>query len=158
MNVQEARKGSGFYSATAETTAKAMGVKRVSVPTSGTKRDRRQQDGREQRLPGDDPPNTDGGLDPGDERPETGAGLTRQAAEVHDEAGAGVRSAGQRLEFDQDRCRARVLGDQETAKDRMRPEPLAQRLRPQRASPHLRVGDDRHRTQRIPLEVAHVGG
>ncbi len=26
MNVQEARKGSGFYSATAETTAKAMGV------------------------------------------------------------------------------------------------------------------------------------
>ncbi len=44
MNVQEARRGSGFYSATAETTAKAMGVKRVSVPTSGTKSARRKQE------------------------------------------------------------------------------------------------------------------
>ena len=31
MNVQEARKGSGFYSATAETTAKAMGVNRAAA-------------------------------------------------------------------------------------------------------------------------------
>lgn len=34
----------GFYSATAETTAKAMGVKRVSVPNSGTKSAQRKQE------------------------------------------------------------------------------------------------------------------
>ena len=34
----------GFYSATGEATAKAMGVKRVSVPATGTKSARRKQE------------------------------------------------------------------------------------------------------------------
>ncbi len=34
----------GFYSATAETTAKAMGVKRASVPATGTKSAQRKQE------------------------------------------------------------------------------------------------------------------